>query len=244
MSILGIGRIRYSSFVTTRQRHKKFDDAIISILRLKYMIRSNRSLFQFNNPQRKPDTPFMEYQPSERRVERRSDNDRAFPVDTVTIQQFRTEHDTELEEATIHTGTFADEYARLYNALAVTIGNDIYFRDGAYNPASEEGRKTLAHELTHVGQFTEERVTKNITEKELEAEAEQAERHEEHIPDPYVKVDLNGKYFTLLKSEMTEFAYGIAEKIEEWIKGQKIILEESEYQNLLYGLEDWLMEAS
>ena len=32
------------------------------------------------------------------------------------------------------------------------LGTDIFFRNGAYRPETEEGRKILAHELTHVAQ--------------------------------------------------------------------------------------------
>ncbi len=38
------------------------------------------------------------------------------------------------------------------NARAFTIGNDIYFKNGMYNPTSLEGQQLLAHELTHVVQ--------------------------------------------------------------------------------------------
>ncbi|HEY4112027.1 MAG TPA: DUF4157 domain-containing protein [Puia sp.] len=38
------------------------------------------------------------------------------------------------------------------NAAAFTHGQDIYFGEGMYNPHSEEGKKLLAHELTHVVQ--------------------------------------------------------------------------------------------
>lgn len=38
------------------------------------------------------------------------------------------------------------------NARAFTVGNDIYFNRGQYSPSSANGRKLLAHELTHVVQ--------------------------------------------------------------------------------------------
>jgi len=36
--------------------------------------------------------------------------------------------------------------------LAFTVGDNIYFRSGMYQPDSPEGRRVLAHELTHVAQ--------------------------------------------------------------------------------------------
>lgn len=52
----------------------------------------------------------------------------------------------------VHTGSRADSLNRALNARAFTTGQDIFFRDGEYNPGSVEGRELLAHELTHVVQ--------------------------------------------------------------------------------------------
>lgn len=52
----------------------------------------------------------------------------------------------------VHTGSKADTLNRALNARAFTTGQDIFFRDGEYNPGSSEGRELLAHELTHVVQ--------------------------------------------------------------------------------------------
>lgn len=52
----------------------------------------------------------------------------------------------------VHTGGQADTLNRSLNARAFTVGNDVYFRKGEYNPGSHSGRKLLAHELTHTVQ--------------------------------------------------------------------------------------------
>lgn len=52
----------------------------------------------------------------------------------------------------IHSNGQAAEMNREINARAFTVGGDIYFNSGAYNPVSAEGKKLLAHELTHVMQ--------------------------------------------------------------------------------------------
>lgn len=54
----------------------------------------------------------------------------------------------------IHTGSRADALNRAVNARAFTTGQDIFFRNGEYNPQSSGGREILAHELTHVVQQT------------------------------------------------------------------------------------------
>ncbi len=49
----------------------------------------------------------------------------------------------------IHTGNYAVQLSRDLNAQAFTVGNDIYFNEGKYQPGSSEGKRLLAHELTH-----------------------------------------------------------------------------------------------
>lgn len=50
----------------------------------------------------------------------------------------------------VHTGTEADSAARRLNARAFTVGRAVAFAAGQYNPATTDGKRLLAHELTHV----------------------------------------------------------------------------------------------
>jgi Domain of unknown function (DUF4157) len=52
----------------------------------------------------------------------------------------------------IHNNSNADTLNRSMNARAFTTGPDIFFKQGEYNPSSQDGQKLLAHELTHVVQ--------------------------------------------------------------------------------------------
>jgi hypothetical protein len=52
----------------------------------------------------------------------------------------------------VHAGAQAAESARALNARAYTVGRDIMFGSGQYEPNSAEGRRVLAHELVHVVQ--------------------------------------------------------------------------------------------
>lgn len=159
------GQMELNSFDYTRKSYIGFERVIRTISELSHKIKTISGLLHFSSPMRKTDTQFMEYYLPERKVERPFHNDRVFPLETVEIQGFRTKTDMDLDTAIIHTGPYADEYARSFNALAVTIANEIYFRNGAYDPASEEGRKILAHELTHIGQYTEKKDNKEYNRK-------------------------------------------------------------------------------
>lgn len=59
---------------------------------------------------------------------------------------------TDLSTVQVHDDDEADQLARGLGAEAFTSGHDIYFTKGAYDPASEKGLKTVAHEATHVVQ--------------------------------------------------------------------------------------------
>ena len=52
----------------------------------------------------------------------------------------------------VHTNAQADGLNQSLGARAFTVGQDIYFRRGEYDPGSSNGRELLAHELTHVVQ--------------------------------------------------------------------------------------------
>jgi Domain of unknown function (DUF4157) len=52
----------------------------------------------------------------------------------------------------VHTDGEADRLNRAVRGEAFTTGKDIFFREGKYDPGSNQGRKLLAHELTHVVQ--------------------------------------------------------------------------------------------
>ena len=52
----------------------------------------------------------------------------------------------------VHTGGQAAESAKSVQASAYTVGSDIVFDHGHYDPSSAAGQRTLAHELTHVAQ--------------------------------------------------------------------------------------------
>jgi hypothetical protein len=49
----------------------------------------------------------------------------------------------------IHTDTEGQEKAKQHGARAVTVGSDIYFAPGRYDPASRDGQRLLAHEIAH-----------------------------------------------------------------------------------------------
>ena len=52
----------------------------------------------------------------------------------------------------VHTDSVAEQSARDVNAHAYTVGRDMVFASGQFAPGTHEGRRLIAHELTHVAQ--------------------------------------------------------------------------------------------
>ena len=52
----------------------------------------------------------------------------------------------------VHDDPGAAADARRFGARAFTQGQDVYFGEGKYDPQSAEGKRLIAHELTHVAQ--------------------------------------------------------------------------------------------
>jgi len=170
---------------------------------------------------------------------RSDENDRVFPLDTVDLQKFRSKHDIYLSEATIHTGPYADELARSMNALAVTLGMDIFFRNGSYTTSTEQGRAILSHELTHVGQYENQRIGDSENIEELEREAEAAERREYGSSDPVIPIKVDGRVYRVRKSKIREIEALSARKLSAWLEEQKILTGEDEYLSLLISAMEY-----
>ena len=52
----------------------------------------------------------------------------------------------------VHTDSQSDQLNKSIQAKAFTTGQDVFFRQGAYDPSSRDGQELIAHELTHVVQ--------------------------------------------------------------------------------------------
>lgn len=76
-------------------------------------------------------------------------------LDTETRQQMSSKFGTDFSGVKIHNNSRAHHLAESINAKAFTVGEDIYFNKGEYNPGSYQGKKLLAHELTHTIQQKE-----------------------------------------------------------------------------------------
>jgi hypothetical protein len=72
------------------------------------------------------------------------------PLDPAALAYFEPRFGYDFSDVRVHTGRDAEESARIINARAYTLGEHIFFGGAQYRPSSSDGRRLLAHELTHV----------------------------------------------------------------------------------------------
>jgi hypothetical protein len=84
------------------------------------------------------------------------------PLDHMTKGSMETRFRHNFGDVRIHTDSYAAEKSEELSAEAFTIGRDIFFRMGKYNPSSLEGKRLLAHELTHVVQQNGNNISVNF----------------------------------------------------------------------------------
>lgn len=74
------------------------------------------------------------------------------PLPTAVRADMEQNLGADFSDVRVHDTGAAAASAAAVNAKAYTVGSDVVFNDGAYRPDSDDGRRTLAHELTHVVQ--------------------------------------------------------------------------------------------
>lgn len=105
---------------------------------------------------------------------------------TEVSRDLEAEFGISLARVRVHTDSLAAHAAHAVGADAFTLGDDIFFADGAFAPETSAGRKLLAHELAHVLQARQGRAEAShgglrtsrpgdSLEREAESMAEQVE---------------------------------------------------------------------
>ena len=73
-------------------------------------------------------------------------------LDSAASERMSAATGEDFSDVRVHTSPEANELNQQLSAKAFTTGQDIFFREGAYDPGSSSGQELLAHELTHVVQ--------------------------------------------------------------------------------------------
>lgn len=74
----------------------------------------------------------------------------SMPLEPVLRQDMEQRFGHDFSRVRVHTDAAAEQSARDVNANAYTVGHHIVFDAGRFAPGTHDGRRLLAHELTHV----------------------------------------------------------------------------------------------
>jgi hypothetical protein len=77
---------------------------------------------------------------------------RGQPLDAELQQAMGQAMGADFRGVRVHTDTQSDQLNQSIQAKAFTTGQDVFFRQGAYQPGTRSGQELIAHELTHVDQ--------------------------------------------------------------------------------------------
>lgn len=101
------------------------------------------------------------------------------PLDTAIRAFMEPRFGHDFSQVRVHADAKAAESAQAVNALAYTVGRDVVFGVRQYAPGTNEGKRLLAHELTHVVQQTMlPSTTRIVSDCTTEKEAQQNAAHE------------------------------------------------------------------
>ena len=76
------------------------------------------------------------------------------PLEPALRQDMEQRFGHDFSRVRVHSGAAAEQSAREVNAKAYTVGNNVVFGAGRFAPGTHDGRRLIAHELTHVVQQT------------------------------------------------------------------------------------------
>lgn len=109
------------------------------------------------------------------------------PLDNNTRGFMESRFGYDFSQVRVHTGSQAGESAQAVHALAYTVGPNIVFKAGQYAPETAQGKRLLAHELTHVVQ--QEKGVGNPASEQLSQPAVQAGNTPRQAQVPFLQKD-------------------------------------------------------
>lgn len=115
------------------------------------------------------------------------------PLESGTRAYFEFRFGTGFSDVRIHTGAAEAKTARRLNARAFTLGQHIFFGNEEYRPQSDDGKRLIAHELTHTLQ---QRNTGSTSVKRIKVSSpeDEAEHEATRVADNVMLVDRPGTF--------------------------------------------------
>jgi hypothetical protein len=107
------------------------------------------------------------------------------PLDATTRASMEPRFRHDFSRVRVHSDARAAQSAQAVNARAYTVGADIAFAAGQYQPAADAGQRLLAHELTHVIQQQDAESGVQVSSLALGDPVDSAERDAEQAADRF-----------------------------------------------------------
>ncbi|NQU52325.1 MAG: DUF4157 domain-containing protein [Bacteroidetes bacterium] len=128
------------------------------------------------------------------------------PLDPETQSQMENSFGANFGGVKIHTDNTSVQLNKELGSQAFTTGNNIYFNEGKYKPESQNGKKLLAHELTHTVQQGAVSTQTNGTPiqrwpwstrspEEIREEQKREFRNRNYGPLTYTRTEISGSGF-------------------------------------------------
>ncbi len=133
--------------VEKKQRRRQLVSSITPLAQRKKIVKGEEAQTQLVQPQAITNR-FNRESVGDRVLERTWNSGR--PLPSIARGMMEQAFGADFRSVKIHTDIESDKLNRLLNSRAFTIDQNLFFRQGAYNPESKEGQEILAHELTHV----------------------------------------------------------------------------------------------
>ena len=138
------------------------------------------------------------------------------PMDTQTRASMTKGFGMNFNEVRIHADKEAAGLSNALQAEAFTSGKDIFFSDGAYRPDTQDGKKLLAHELTHVAQQQQQTTVQRKATPSAENLADVAETDRKEIrreKTPVKSTELDATKLTSYFATDPKLAGGATESV-------------------------------
>ncbi|MBI3511849.1 MAG: DUF4157 domain-containing protein [Bacteroidetes bacterium] len=119
----------------------------------------------------------------------------------------------------IHTGANAHDMSENINAKAFTHGQDVYFKNGNYNPDSHQGKELLAHELTHTVQ-QKDGVNREVM-RQPDAPKKKEVRDKTYVAPPLIQRPVYPAILKNVRLDKTKSASEALKKRKENLADQK-----------------------
>ena len=117
------------------------------------------------------------------------------PLPQAVRQKMESVFNTDFSDVRVHVGPQAQQIG----AIAFTLGSNLYFAPGQYNPMSSHGQRLIGHELTHVMQQRAGRVRNPfgsgvavVQDPGMEAEADRMGMRAAMAPMPSLQAKMDG----------------------------------------------------